>query len=136
MWYEKPLRKEVIFYALIPMLSLIILSSETKGGEDSLSKYWERPIQLQIPNSKSQIPNFFYPEACGGCHKEQYDDWKGSLHSKAVSHGLLGQLVGTDLKSVPKDPEFAMSCYFCHAPMMEQAEMTQGARGKGQGARR
>jgi hypothetical protein len=112
---------------------IIVLSSAAIGGEDflSVSEYWGRPIQLQIPNSKSQTPNSFYPETCGECHKEQHNGWKQSLHSKSVGPGLLGQLMGTDLKSVPKDIQFAESCYFCHAPMAEQSEM-QDTRGKRQ----
>ncbi|MBI5892081.1 MAG: hypothetical protein HZB79_00195 [Deltaproteobacteria bacterium] len=141
MWYKKPVwKKEVIFYVLIPILSLIILSSETKGGEDFLKEYWKRPIPFQILNPPL-IPPFLkgagahrgthpkdgsderggglslHPEACGECHKEQYNGWKGSLHSRAVGPGLLGQI------DPHKNPEFAMSCYFCHAPMEEQTEV-------------
>ncbi|MBI5287240.1 MAG: hypothetical protein HY878_06585 [Deltaproteobacteria bacterium] len=100
-----------------------------------MSGYWERPIPVQnpplppflgtdfksVPMGQGGFP--LYPDACGQCHKDQYNGWKDSLHSKAVGPGLLGQLPGTDLKSVPKDPEFALSCYFCHAPMEEQAEV-------------
>jgi len=110
-------------------LFIIILSSVAFGGEDYLSEYWKRPIlgtdlksvpkisKLQTPNSKLSL----YPEACGECHKEQYNGWKGSLHSKTVGPGLLGQI------EPHKNPEFALSCYFCHAPMEEQAEVKQSA---------
>ncbi|HBO84876.1 MAG TPA: hypothetical protein DD641_07885 [Deltaproteobacteria bacterium] len=150
MWYEKPMREKVIFFLTVGLCLLTVLSSVTFGGEDFLSEYWKRPIPIQNPNPPL-IPPFFkgagahpkdgrgglslHPEACGECHKEQYNGWKGSLHSKAVGPGLLGQLPGTDFKSVPGNPEFAMSCYFCHAPMEEQNEMKKGSRVKGQGSK-
>ncbi len=99
--------------------SLIILFSDANGGEEFLSpsEYWERPIPLKIPNSNSELPLSFHPEDCGECHEEQYKGWNGSLHSKAVGPGLLSQL------EPHNDPETAVSCYYCHAPMMEQSEV-------------
>ncbi|MBI5749881.1 MAG: hypothetical protein HZA00_12230 [Nitrospinae bacterium] len=106
--------------------SLIILSSDANGGEEFLSssEYWERPIPLQIPNSNSELSLSFHPEDCGECHKEQYKGWKGSLHSKAVGPGLLSQI------DPHNDSETAVSCYYCHAPMMEQSEVKTEARGQ------
>ncbi len=119
------MRKKVTLLVFSALCSLIVLSSVAIGGEDflSVSEYWKRPVPLQ------RNSNFFYPEECGKCHKSQYGDWKDSLHSKAVGPGLLGQLTGTDLKSIPNDPQFAQSCYFCHAPMEEQAEMIENKSG-------
>ncbi len=105
------------------------LSSVVNGGEDFLSEHWKRPISPQNQNFtfNPTVSPFekggiigglsLYPEACGECHKEQYIGWKSSLHSKAVGPGLIGQI------KPDKDPQFAESCYFCHAPMEEQAEM-------------
>ena len=103
-------------FLIAVLFTFIIFPYTAKGEADLLQRYWERPIPFQ--NTKFS----FYPDACGECHKEQYKGWKDSLHSKAVGPGLLGQL-GTDFKSVPTDPEFAMSCYLCHAPMEEQSEV-------------
>ena len=89
-----------IFIFFAPFLSLA-----------SVNNYWQRPILSQNPAFS------LYPENCGACHKAQYDVWKDSLHSKAMSPGLMGQLNPKD------DPEFAASCYFCHAPLSEQSEV-------------
>lgn len=97
------------------MLCLLVLSSLSEGGENQLLKYWKRPIPLQSQELS------LHPDACGQCHKDQYKDWNGSLHSRAVGSGLLGQL------RPDKDPEFATSCYFCHAPMAEQSEVIDKA---------
>ncbi|MBI3585149.1 MAG: hypothetical protein HY096_14525 [Nitrospinae bacterium] len=133
MRYEAPLWNEESMWKKIASLviiagSLIIFSSAVSGGEDFLSpsEYWKRPIPLQISNSNSELPLSFHPEDCGECHKEQYKGWKESLHSRAVGPGLLSQI------DPHNDSETAVSCYYCHAPMMEQSEVKTGARGKGQ----
>ena len=100
-----------LFIFLTPLISLA-----------SADNYWQRPILPQHP----EFP--LYPENCGICHKPQFDAWNGSLHSRAMSPGLMGQL------NPDHNPEFAASCYFCHAPLTEQAEIKAGARVKGQGS--
>ena len=127
MWYEKSVREKIALPVFSALCSLIVLSSVAIGGEDflSVSEYWKRPVSPQNHSNKFSL----YPEECGSCHKEQYQTWKDSLHSKSVGPGLLGQLPGTDLKSVHNDPQFAASCYFCHAPMEEQAEMIENKSG-------
>ncbi|MEK6680257.1 MAG: multiheme c-type cytochrome [Nitrospirota bacterium] len=103
---------EILFLSLF-----IFLSSQT--GLASADSYWQRPISPQ---------QSLHPNNCKNCHKAQYDAWKGSLHSKAMSHGLMGQL------NPDKKPEFAASCYFCHAPLSEQSEIKAGSRVKGEGS--
>ncbi|MBI5344815.1 MAG: hypothetical protein HZB83_05690 [Deltaproteobacteria bacterium] len=66
-----------------------------------------------------------YPESCAKCHPGQYEDWKGALHSKSAGPGLLAQLH-------PKtDPQAAISCYYCHAPLAIQNEAITGEDGSG-----
>jgi len=82
------------------------------GEMNNLTDFWRRPVPPQADKGIS-----LNPEGCGQCHKDQRRDWKGSLHSRAVGPGLLGQLSSND------DPQFTTSCYFCHAPMTEQSEV-------------
>lgn len=84
------------------------------GGEASLSGYWQRPVQTGAYGPADAV----YPENCAACHKAQYDDWKGALHSKSVGPGLLAQVDPNN------DPETARSCYYCHAPLAAQSEVT------------
>ncbi|MDP2682222.1 MAG: multiheme c-type cytochrome [Deltaproteobacteria bacterium] len=105
--------KKVAIILVGCVYSFTILSSTARGGEDFLSIYWNRPI----PPQNHKIKFLPYPQECGQCHKNQYKDWKESFHNKAVSPGLLGQI------NHEKDPDFARSCYFCHAPMAEQSEV-------------
>lgn len=84
------------------------------GAEASLSAHWQRPVQTGSYGAADAV----YPESCAACHRAQYDDWKGALHSKSVGPGLLAQL------APDKDPETARSCYYCHAPLAAQSEVT------------
>jgi hypothetical protein len=115
--------KKIIFLIVGVTCRFHILSPYAEGGEDflSISEYWKRPIPIQvssskIQNPKSKLPLSLHPDACGECHKEQYKGWRESLHSKAVGPGFLSQLDPNN------DPETALSCYYCHAPMAEQSE--------------
>ncbi len=89
------------------------------GGEASPSVHWQRPVKIGSYGAADVI----YPENCAICHQAQYDDWKGALHSKSAGPGLLAQL-DTD-----KDPETALSCYYCHAPLSAQNEVMADAGG-------
>jgi mono/diheme cytochrome c family protein len=52
-------------------------------------------------------------EQCGRCHAKQLREWRGTVHSGAVSPGLLAQFPGAT-------PTFQNSCLRCHAPLPEQ----------------
>jgi hypothetical protein len=90
------------------------------GKEGGVDAHWARPARGA---SKATGPSGLYPEKCAVCHPGQYADWKGALHSKSVGPGLLAQL---DHK---KDPRTPVSCYFCHAPLIEQSEVVSSPEG-------
>lgn len=50
---------------------------------------------------------------CGRCHARQLREWQGTLHARAASPGLEGQLVRLTGAA-------AESCRRCHAPLAEQ----------------
>ena len=89
-----------------------------QGLEPFLEKHWQKPIPLQGPPPRnfSKIEASLSPEACGSCHKQQYADWKESLHSRAMGPGPWGQIVDM-FNSAPEDAVFCMTC---HAPLSEQ----------------
>ena len=104
------------------------LSSE-QAPLDFLKQYWQVPIPLQgkPPAGWSQSEVSLAPESCGGCHPQQFNDWKTTVHGRAVGPGLLGQ-TPTLLKT---DAATARICYQCHAPLQEQQEIIfSGARVK------
>lgn len=90
----------------------------TNDWYDLSENYWRRPVPLQgkVPDGFTELESSLYPEDCGACHQLQYADWSESIHSIAVSPGLMGQITPSE------DPDFAISCYFCHAPLSEQQE--------------
>ncbi len=82
-----------------------------------LERHWQTPIspQGEAPKKFSPLEASLDPEACGACHRKQYDEWRTSLHSKAMGPGVLGQTVDMDIGA-------ARQCYACHAPLAEQQE--------------
>ncbi|EME69542.1 hypothetical protein H261_12849 [Paramagnetospirillum caucaseum] len=66
------------------------------------------------------------PQSCGACHPDKLAEWSGSLHAKAFSPGLVGQLLTFSR-------EDTQECLNCHAPLAEQAAAFEAARKKGKG---
>ncbi len=74
------------------------------------------PPMGEAPKSYKGAERSLLPESCGSCHSDQYKQWKTTLHAKAMSPGIYGQLV--DMWKT--NPEQAQSCNECHAPLAEQ----------------
>ena len=87
--------------------------------EAFLERHWLRPIAPQgsVPPGFSAQEAALDPDSCGGCHLQQFNDWKTSLHAKAMGPGVLGQL----LEMAPDAAEEHQTCIRCHAPLAEQA---------------
>ncbi len=90
---------------------LFLVPGYVVADDITLFEYWSRPLSIG-----EKTP---YPENCGECHKRQYTDWIGSLHRRSVGPGLLSQLKPEEY------PDYALSCYYCHAPAVEQNEMVR-----------
>jgi len=101
--------KAIVFAAFFTLAS----SPYAVGGEAAVYEHWKRPVTTGPLRPVEGL----YPESCSKCHQSQYEDWKGALHSKSAGPGLLTQLH-------PKtDPQTAVSCYYCHAPLASQNEI-------------
>lgn len=93
------------------------------AGQDAieafLERHWSRPIAPQgpVPAGFGAQEAALDPDSCGGCHVQQFNDWKTSLHAKAMGPGVLGQL----LDMAPDATEEHQACIRCHAPLAEQA---------------
>lgn len=85
-----------------------------------LRSHWRLPVPLQgrPPDRFSSLEASLDPESCGLCHRPQHEDWKTSRHSLTMGPGPLGQT----LDLIERDPERALLCYSCHAPLTEQQE--------------
>jgi len=80
-----------------------------------LAQHWQRPLPPQgpPPAAFSALEASLDPAACGQCHASQYADWRGSLHSRSMTAGILWQL-----RLLPQAE--ANQCLDCHAPLAEQ----------------
>lgn len=87
------------------------------------------PLSLQAnpdpgkSSSKAGAPHEVSAEVCGSCHKEIFDEWKGSMH--AQSSALVDPIHGAFYRKVIGDPrqEGVLTkkgkypvCLRCHAP--------------------
>ena len=89
-----------------------------KHWRDFVKEYFGYPLPPmgEVPKSYKGAERSLLPESCGSCHPDQYEQWKTTLHAKAMSPGIYGQLVDMWKTS----PEEAQSCNECHAPLAEQ----------------
>jgi hypothetical protein len=86
-----------------------------EGGKAALTRHWSRPARAF--NDVKPAGFSPYPVNCAACHNEKWSEWSGSLHSGSVGPGLTAQLAPYS------EPAFALSCYRCHAPLLEQSEV-------------
>ncbi|PJZ44364.1 cytochrome c554 and C-prime [Leptospira brenneri] len=79
-----------------------------------LSSHWKHPISEQglPPSQFPPLEKSLDPKDCATCHKDQFQNWERSLHSKSVSGGFLWQ------KEILSANEFR-SCLNCHSPLPE-----------------
>lgn len=80
-----------------------------------LDAHWQRPLQPQGPPPAgfSALEASLAPASCGSCHQAQWQDWRQSLHARALGAGLLWQF-----HLMPAAA--ANGCLDCHAPLAEQ----------------
>ncbi len=84
--------------------------------------YWQLPLAAQgkAPVDWGEDERSLDPRSCGQCHEAKLGEWSTSLHAKAFSPGLVGQLITT----FAGNPG---SCMRCHAPLAEQTEVFKKA---------
>lgn len=117
-------RPLILLLALASLLVLPGASAQKRWTEaeqlDFLRRHWARPIPPQgtPPARFTPLEASLLPESCGTCHPAQLADWRGSRHAKSMGPGVKGQLV----EMVARDPESALDCSRCHAPLAEQQE--------------
>ncbi len=108
----------------IAVLLCALLMSCAAGAEE----YWSRPLKPQgkPPLAWSALEASLAPSSCGVCHPDKLAEWSGSRHAKAMSPGLIGQLLTFS-------PEETQDCLNCHAPLAEQTAAFEAARRKHHG---
>jgi len=122
----------------IGVMCLVVSDGRLAIGDDApavgeqaqltfLKEHWQVPIppQGKPPARFSLIEASLDPESCAVCHRPQFDDWKGSVHSRSMGPGVMGQT----MELIQDDPSTALLCYSCHAPLTEQQEKIQAKSG-------
>jgi len=108
-----------LYSTLTALLCLLLLVGCGKQAppavEAFLQNHWNDPLPPQgaPPAGFSELDASMAPQACGQCHAEQFEAWRGSLHSKAMGPGLLWQLQ-------LMDQDQGNRCLRCHTPLAEQ----------------
>jgi hypothetical protein len=113
--------------ALILALGVVTAAASQPGVEEFLRRHWSAPLAPQGPPPArfSADEASLHPERCGICHPAQFADWRTSWHAAAAGPGVLGQL----RTMLANDPDQALSCLVCHAPLGEQAPLARGEGG-------
>ncbi len=121
----------VAVFFLIPVLSGLPAGAAEKNAGTAAQlpmNYWQLPLSLQgkAPVDWGKDEGSLDPRSCGACHEEKLGEWSTSLHAKAFSPGLVGQLI-TEFAGNPG------MCMRCHAPLAEQTKDFKKAIAQGLG---
>ncbi|MFQ5520026.1 MAG: redoxin domain-containing protein, partial [Candidatus Methylomirabilia bacterium] len=105
----------------------VTVTPAERAVQEFLDTHWARPLPAQGPPPRKFTPleASLEPKDCGVCHPAQFADWKTSFHAKAMSPGVMGQLVDMD-------PAGVSVCQTCHAPLAEQHELAESNGAAGQ----
>lgn len=115
-------------YVLRPASPASAAKAKWASAAEFAKQHWKTPIPPQGPPPKSYQSSeerSLRPSACGSCHPDQFKQWKTTLHGKAMSPGMYGQLVDM----WPSNPEGAQGCNECHAPLTEQQKRARAGSG-------
>ncbi len=94
----------VFIFALLTVFSVSSCRPEVKVEPLKFTK--ARPIKSA---------NFGNPEACGACHEEIYNQWKGSMHNKSYKDPIFLKVY--EIASKEGGELIGKFCISCHSPI-------------------
>ena len=123
--------RAALFAALCALAGWSSTPATANNDGAFLDRHWARPLKAQgkPPAGFSAQEASLDSSSCAECHRAQFDDWKASLHSRAMGPGVLGQLLDMD----PEAADEHQACLRCHAPLAEQASSLKDASRKRRG---
>ena len=103
---------------MLALLGYLAFQTDTRSQGANLeadrwqADYWKKPVPLQgeAPPSYVAQAKVLNAENCALCHWPQYEDWRDSLHARAVSPGLTAQFPQMDFAAQAE-------CLACHKPL-------------------
>lgn len=100
-------------YSSEPATSAEQKSTEAKKGSEAGNKH------KMFDFNPVTVEQFIEPEICGECHEEIYEQWNGSMHSKAFVDPLWRAATKLFFKEAEGEDEILemKSCVKCHTPL-------------------
>jgi hypothetical protein len=94
------------------LCAVLVLWAFAAAAQDD---YWKLPVPAQgkPPESHHPLTRNLEADNCGLCHQDKLRQWRESLHARAMSKGVAGQLNFTSRSNVE-------ACLACHTPRSEQ----------------
>jgi len=92
------------------------LAAPTEASHAALERaFWDAPLRPQGAGPANLAPaeRSLNPDRCARCHARQFEQFRATVHARAMGPGVLGQIV--DMPA-----EHARACQQCHAPLDEQ----------------
>jgi len=90
-----------------------------KNGNEAVSQVTESEKHEMFNFKKVRINQFVGPEICEGCHSEIFEQWQGSMHSKAFVDPLWRAATKLFFKEAKTTGEMLemKACVKCHTPL-------------------
>ncbi|MCK5286425.1 MAG: cytochrome c554 family protein [Thermodesulfovibrionia bacterium] len=108
-------------------ISEYLASREQVGGQTVSEKEEEKEIKKLsemeeheiFDFKKVRVSQFIEPSMCGECHSEIYEQWNGSMHSKAFTDPLWRAATKLFFREAVKSEEILelKACVKCHTPL-------------------
>jgi hypothetical protein len=115
------MRPLVVPLALLLPAAGLLLAVATRGEEDTPYA----PSKLSTASGKPADPDSYYEASdCGECHVTQYNQWRGSMHSRAHQDSLY--LAFAELAREDGGDTLYKFCSGCHAPLALATGESQG----------
>lgn len=117
--------KAVLVMTVLALTAGLLWTPQRAGEAQSdddvdafVKHHWRLPVPPQgdPPAAFSPIEASLHPKECALCHRQQFEDWKTSLHSRSMGPGIYGQLLNME----EKNPATYTICATCHTPLSEQ----------------
>jgi len=93
---------------------------KTPASQEISKKESERPDQGELFNFKKvRVDQFIDPSVCDGCHSEKFEQWNGSMHSKAFYDPFWRRATKLFFKEAKSKDELLemKACIKCHTPL-------------------
>lgn len=101
--------KKLLFAILITIISISFVHAAEPGS-----------VKHDIFDFKKvSVDQFIEPDICEGCHSDIYEQWNGSMHSKAFTDPIWRAATKLFFKEAKKEGELLemKTCVKCHTPL-------------------